>query len=150
MKHFVSLSNTQIDNYYAGNGYYGGCYPKDELPDKIENKFYIINLDDSDGEGTHWTLIFNVNVPAVIYFDPFGVVPPMNAIRLMKTSRKRIYYSMLELQNIMSNLCGYYCLYFADQLQQNRYFLDITTQDFVNNTKINDGVIKKYFKYAKL
>jgi len=95
MKKYHALSNYEIDNYFRGRSEYGGTFSKDMLPNKMENKFYIINLDDSTGGGSHWTLICPLK--RTIYFDPFGVVPPVNALRFMRTRKKPIYYSTLQL-----------------------------------------------------
>ena len=54
MKKYHALSNFEIDSYFSGRPEYGGTYSKDMLPNKMENKFYIINLDDSTGLGSHW------------------------------------------------------------------------------------------------
>ena len=59
--------------------HFGGVFSKDLLPkDLIRDKFYIVNLQDSDdGGGTHWT-VFYFNKPLTsIYFDSYGFVAPL-------------------------------------------------------------------------
>jgi hypothetical protein len=148
-KKFDALSNFQIDNYFKYQPEFMGCFAKDSLPKLITpNKFYIVNLQDYNETGSHWVLIASTN-KAVLYLDPFGVVPPLEALEFMKTSKKPIYYSTTILQNIKSSLCGYYCIYFIEQISANRKFLDIVTNDFTNNQMSNDKVIMKYFKNVK-
>ena len=150
MKKYHALSNFEINSYFSGRPEYGGTYSKDMLPNKMENKFYIINLDDSTGLGSHWTMI--APLKRTIYFDAFGAPPPVNALRFMKTrknpmkSEKTMYYSTLQLQDIKSSLCGYYCIYIIDQITSGRDFLDIISQDFNNDEAVNDKYIMKYFK----
>ena len=49
---------------------FGGVYSKDQLPILERNKFYIINLQDSDaGNGTHWTVFFYNKPLKSIYYD---------------------------------------------------------------------------------
>ena len=143
---YKALSNFEINNYFNGKQYFAGCYSKDVLPNKIQlNKFYIFNLDDSTGGGTHWTMC-QMDSKHVVYFDPFGVVPAVNILNFMRTSKKPMYYSTLTLQHIKSELCGYYCIYMIEQMISNRNFVDIVSQDFVNDESTNDKYIKKYFK----
>ena len=144
MKKYHALSNFEIDSYFSGRPEYGGTFSKDTLPNKMENKFYIINLDDSTGGGSHWVLAMGLK--RTIYFDPFGAPPPINAMRFMKTRKKTMYYSTLQLQDIKSSLCGYYCIYIIDQITSHRDFLDIIAQDFNNDEAVNDKYIMKYFK----
>lgn len=149
-KMFKSLSNFQIEDYYRNNPYFKGCFAKDVLPQTIEQGFYILNLDNQAGAGTHWTLIINLPImPVCFYYDPFGVVPPMEALKFMKTSKRKMYYSTIDMQHIDSSLCGYYCIYVADQMLQGRKFLNIAAKDFLNNTGTNDNIIRKHFKYIK-
>ena len=144
MRKYHALSNWEIDSYFSGRPEYGGTYSKDTLPEKMANKFYIINLDDSTGGGTHWVLAMGLK--RTIYFDAFGAPPPVNALRFMKTLKKPMYYSTLQLQDIKSSLCGYYCIYIIDQITNSRNFLDIVAQDFNNDEAVNDKYIMKYFK----
>ena len=143
---YKALSNFEINNYFNGRPEFAGCYSKDVLPNKIlNNKFYIINLDDSSGPGSHWVCLTSYG-QQVIYFDPFGVVPAVNILKFIRTSKKPLYYSTLTLQHIKSELCGYYCIYMIEQMVNGRNFVDIVSQDFVNDESTNDKYIKKYFK----
>lgn len=148
-KKFNALSNFQIDNYFQHEPRYMGCYAKDSLPKVIRpNRFYIINLEDHNEGGSHWVLVASTSKD-VLYVDAFGVLPPLEVIAFMKTGRKPMYYSTTDLQSIKSSLCGYFCIYFIDQLSADRKFLDIVTNDFTNNQTNNDKVIMKYFKNTK-
>jgi hypothetical protein len=80
---------------------------------------YIINLEDSGGNGTHWvSLILFEKIS--IYFDPFGLIMPSNVIRFCKRYGKKLIYSSDKLQHIDSIYCGWFCLYFLYYLTKNK------------------------------
>jgi hypothetical protein len=88
---------------------FGGVYSKDQLPTLERNKFYIINLQDSDaGNGTHWTVFFYNKPLTSIYYDSFGFIAPLEV-------QEKIFeyiYNENEIQNYKSSACGYYCIAF--------------------------------------
>jgi len=101
------------------------CF-KDEMPDELEfNKGYFINMDDSvDQEGklspgTHWVFTqcvkYKNDKTECFYFDPYGVTPPENIkVVVAKTmKRKGLPFSTKDIQSLMNNACGFYCLAFA-------------------------------------
>src|ERR1700753_241937 len=107
---YRSLTNANIDNYYKHEKKYLGTLPRDMLPKRFSNKFIILNQDTSNGPGTHYNLIFPTK-QCVIFFDSFGILPCPEAEQYMKKSRKPILHNKIEMQNINSVLCGYYCLF---------------------------------------
>jgi hypothetical protein len=142
---FTSLSNVQIDNYYKNDKNYIGCMSKDKLPTKLKNnQFAIINMaDDALKEGTHWTCVKVVDKNC-IYFDSFGIVPPIDMETCLKNSKLPVYMNTLPLQHIDSAMCGYWCIYVIDHLNKGVKLNDIL-QPFSHNTKKNDLIIKQYF-----
>jgi hypothetical protein len=85
---------------------FGGVYSKDQLPILERNKFYIINLQDSDaGNGTHWTVFFYNKPLTSIYYDSFGFIAPLP----VQAKIKPYIYNDKEIQNYNS---GYYCIAF--------------------------------------
>ena len=48
-----------------------GVYSRNNLPDKIKEWAYVINLDEYSDIGTHWIVLY-VNTKTVTYFDSFG------------------------------------------------------------------------------
>ncbi len=150
MKKLKTLSNYDIDAYYGDEPKYGGTYAKNALPyDTIQkDKFYIINLDDDDGMGTHWTCVLH-NDGSVFYFDSCGGPPSIQILSFTKKYKNNRIYNLLQLQNLNSNLCGYYCLYVIHMMVFNKLkFLDVLN-NFTTNTEYNDDVITKYFSGNK-
>jgi hypothetical protein len=88
---------------------FGGVYSKDQLPTLQRNKFYIINLQDSDaGKGSHWTVFFYNKPLTSIYYDSFGFIAPL----LVQENITPYIYNENEIQNYKSSACGYYCIAF--------------------------------------
>ena len=65
------LTNFEIMKYYENDAKLNGVYSRDNLPNKIKDGAYVINLDEYSDIGTHWVALrVNNNVT---YFDSFGV-----------------------------------------------------------------------------
>jgi len=107
-----ALSNFEIEDYCMKKGIpLNGVMSKDLLDDTpMKNgDTYVLNLDNSDGNGTHWVCLVK-NKSTVLYYDPFGVVPPESVLKKIKNTKGRCYYSQEINQDLDSVLCGYYCL----------------------------------------
>jgi len=134
----MALSNFQLDDLFKHDNMYGGCFAKDALPKKIGfDRFYIVNLDDSTGPGTHWAAIINCISDYCIYFDSYGVAPPESVQTFMKTSGKYCLYSSQQLQPLDSDTCGYWCVYMITMMRHGNKFLDLISS-FGKNYKKND------------
>ena len=75
------LTNFEIQKYYKKNDAkrssknetkLNGVFSRDNLPNKIKDGAYIINLDEYSDIGTHWVALY-VNNNDITYFDSFGV-----------------------------------------------------------------------------
>ena len=58
--------------YYENESRFNGVYSRDNLPNKIKDGAYVINLDEHSDIGTHWIVLYVKN-NYVTYFDSFGV-----------------------------------------------------------------------------
>ena len=163
--HFVikPLSNFDLKKWIKKLGikHFRGIYSRDALPGKIRKECGIINLDDMVGPGTHWVCYRNLddggalpppppqNPPAsrngvYEYFDPFGLIMPYEVIDYFKTGKvKKIVYSVDEIQNRSTVLCGYWCLYYLLERQRGNSILDIIHNPHFDND--NSDFIKDYF-----
>ena len=148
---FEPLSNVQIDRYFepyrkTRDKLFLGCYSKDELQALTAKAgFAVINMQNSDkGSGTHW-VAFYLCRPIGIYYDSFGIVPPIAIKQYMQRVRKRNIFCDTDEQNIKSHLCGYFCVYVLRELISGRKIVDIIADDFVNNTQLNDAILESYF-----
>lgn len=147
-----------------------GCFFKDELPKNLKyNKVYIINLQDSETDdghensGTHWTMGYIRQTPKgqlqPIYFDPYGCPPPQNVKTIIdKQTKMTCPYTTKDIQSLMNNACGFYCLALAHYICASKYrsndlYTDVDTfMDMFDdlNTSIdwkkNEYILKNFFQ----
>ena len=114
------LSNEDMDSMFQNMKGYLGTHSKDLLSSiKIPKKypsFAIINMQDEDkGTGSHWVAMYNDpdDKKHIYYFDSYGVVPPADVEKWLKTTGKEILYNTSQIQNIKSTSCGWYCVCFV-------------------------------------
>ena len=147
--HFVikPLSNFDLMDWISKLKikHFSGWYSRDGLPRKIRKECGIINLDDIQGAGTHWVCYRNID-SIVEYFDPFGLIMPKEAVMYFNTASpfgKRIVYSIDEIQNRNTVLCGYLCLYYLLERQRGKSMLEVIHNPHFDND--NSDFIKAYF-----
>ena len=100
-------------------------YSRDNLPDKIKDGSYVINLDEYSDIGSHWIALY-VNNKTVTYFDSFGVEHIPKEIKKF-INNKNIIANIFRLQEYDSIMCGYFCIGFIDFMSNS-----ISLTDFVN------------------
>ena len=66
------LRNFEIEAYFQNEPRFNGVYSIHNLPDKIKDGVYVVNLDEYSGIGTHWIVLY-VNNKTARYFDSFGI-----------------------------------------------------------------------------
>ena len=64
------LTNFKIQKYYENKSRFIGAFSRDNIPKKIRDGTYIINLDEYKDVGTHWIVLF-CNRSEIVYFDSF-------------------------------------------------------------------------------
>ena len=89
---------------------FNGVYAMDKLPPLPQNGSYVLNLDNSDEPGSHWVVAWFYN-DMTEYFDPFGL-PPADK-RCLHFLGPNMFYNTVKLQLLLSNACGFYCIYFV-------------------------------------
>jgi len=125
---------------------------KDQLPVKIKDGNYIINLQSStQGDGTHWTALIIRNDTG-LYFDSFGAPPSTEIIDFVK-KRKRIHLAFNNeiIQDLKSSNCGYYCLALILYVKHHRSITLVQSAEdftklFMDDTKKNDAILRDFFK----
>lgn len=140
-----SLWDSQINKVFEHNIKYGGAINRLALPTILKNKFWVLNMDDKNKDGTHWVLLWNCDSKRCYYMDPFGAPPPENVKDLILKTKKQGLYNDIDLQDLNSESCGWMCIYFASELAKKRQFLDILMDDFTMDPKLNEQLLIKYF-----
>ena len=117
---------------------YHGKFAMDCLP-TLQRGAYIINSDDHDEPGEHWLAVYNDN--CVEYFDSYGLAPL--DVRLIDFLGDTYVYNASQLQQLFTNACGFYCVYYI--LHRARGY---SMNDIINVLKRSDGdFIVKEFLY---
>jgi len=134
------LSNHDIDELVIKMGIsnFKGCFYKDKLKLIQPNSSYIINLNsemDAHGNrnsGSHWCCLVTDDMKQCIYFDSYGEREPVEIRNLLKCKQYKIGHTSKNIQSLMSNLCGFFCLSFI-------YFLTVSkirTKNIINDASI--------------
>lgn len=131
------MMNTQqiqaiLQNDYMTKGLFQGVFPMDELPSSCDG-MYVINTDDHDEPGEHWVAVYNKE-----YFDSFGV-PPQDK-RLIDFLGPNVIYNSVPLQQLLTNACGFYCVYYLLERARGERIEDII---HVLNHSDSDFVVKQ-------
>lgn len=89
---------------------------RNALPSKPNlNESAIVNLDDKDGNGTHWVAYLKRG-NKILYFDSFGDLgPPQELVKYFggkETMTTTILYNTKRFQDFDSHTCGHLCLRF--------------------------------------
>jgi hypothetical protein len=141
--------NIEIDNIVRTLGIknFRGCFMKDDMPKKLRyNESGIVNLENSDSNGSHWVAYFNdPSCRNVEYFDSFGIVPPPLIESYLKTSKKSLVYNSVQYQHIVSILCGWYCLLFINERFHGTKPYDIFYKKLSLDPLSNEQILKNYF-----
>ena len=110
----VTLPNKPLNNFELVDParklkipYFRGAFLLDTLPRKRNKKECgIVNLDTSDGPGTHWVAWYK-NGRTKIYFGSYGVQPPLEVIKYLGSP---IHYNTDKLQTageVFVGICVY-------------------------------------------
>ena len=137
------LTNFEIQEYYQNEHRFNGVYSRDNLPNKINDGAYVINLDEYLDIGTHWIALYVIN-KTVIYFDSFGVERISKEIKKF-VNNKNIIANIFRIQAYDSVMCGYFCIGFIDFMFNGNSLTDLTNLFSSNNLKKNDDIILNYF-----
>jgi len=135
------LSNHDIDSLVVKLNIpnFKGCFYKNTL-NKIEpNSSYIINLNSEYNEknernkGSHWVALVTDDMRRGLYFDSYGEREPVEIKNLLKSNQYKLGHTSKNIQSLMSNLCGFFCLAFI-------YFITVSkqrTKNIINDTAIS-------------
>ena len=143
------LMTFQIDNYLRKNDNYLGTFPLDRLPD-LPNKFpksIIINTDQSNKPGDHWIAIVLMTEKHAYYFDSFGLgIIDQQIQKFLLPRYSSIIFNSLCIQHILSDKCGYYCIYFVQNVHNLQSFYKFLSNFAVDNLKQNDYIVMQGIK----
>jgi hypothetical protein len=141
-----STTDQQINNHFKNFPSWGGVFSNDAFARTVKpdtNKFYILNLENEQQGGSHWTLL-DCRKRKILYVDSFGLLPTSEIHNWITATSRKASYLSTNLQGFHNASCGYFATYFAEQLS-NRTLKNILTGDFTNNSDYNERVLERYF-----
>lgn len=124
---------------------FNGVFSRDQIQYQIKKGYYVINLDDSYGPGTHWVVLY-LKPDIIEFFDSFGLICPEEVIHLSNIVGLNYIYNSTQYQNLISVLCGYYCIYFINKSHKGKQYYDVIKPFSHRDTEYNEQLIKNYFK----
>ena len=137
------LTNFEIEKYYQNEPRFNGIYSRNNLPKKIKDGAYVINLYEYADVGTHWIALF-CNRSEIVYFDSFGVERVPEEIK-----------EFVRIKNIIANIFGvqannsimfvYFCIGFIDFMLARKKLNDFTSVFSPYDFKKSDDIILSYF-----
>lgn len=142
-KKHIPLTNHDIDLIMQNIKGFRGCFMRDNIPKIQINESMIINLDDSVGNGTHWVGVYIKN-NKLCYMDSYGLPYP-NELRQVNPTKK-IEYNTSHIQEIETSTCGWFGIYFINEMYKGKEYYDIMYPFDLNNQNKNEKYIEKYFK----
>ena len=111
---------------------FNGVYSRDNLPDKIKDWSYIINLNESSDIGTHWVALYASNND-VTYFDRFGVEHIPKEIKAFISNKKNMKTNIFRIQAYDSIMSRYFGIGFINFMLAGKTLTDFTNLFSTNN-----------------
>jgi hypothetical protein len=135
------LSNNELSQLvqYYGIKNYHGAYIDDRMPTKLNHGYFVINLNGR----SHWTVLLK-DGDKFYYFDSYG----FPASQEIEDQIGEYIYSDLQLQDLNSSSCGWFCIAWMKYMQDHKHkdkticynsFLKL----FSNDPKKNEVILNK-------
>ena len=118
------LTNFEIQKYYQNEPRFNWVYSRDNLPKKMKDGPYVINLDEYSDIGTHWIALYVPNNDVT-----FLVVLECNIFqKKLKTfaRNKNMKTKILRIQAYDSIMCGYFSIVFINFILARKTLTDFT------------------------
>ena len=94
--------------------------------------------------GSHWISTYAKD-NVINYFDSFGLPPFQEMVNHAKRENVTLLHQNQQLQNLYTSTCGYYCLYFLNEMNKGKDYFDLL-QVFSSDTNKNEKFIENYFR----
>ena len=118
---------------------------EESSPHNHKQALFIYNLEPSYMSGSHWVGTYVKN-GIINYFDSFGMPPFQEIVNHAKRKNMTLLHQSDQIQNLMTTTCGYFCLYFLNEMSKGRSYYDLLKVFNSHNTMENEKYIENYFK----
>ena len=117
----------------------------ESIPHNHKQALFIYNLEPSYMSGSHWVTTFVKN-GIINYFDSFGMPPFQELVNHANRKNLTLLHQSDQIQNLMTTTCGYFCLYFLNEMKNGLSYYDLLKVFNSHNTMENEKYIENYFK----
>ena len=118
---------------------------EESSPHNHKQALFIYNLEPSYMSGSHWVATYVKN-GIINYFDSFGMPPFQEIVNHAKRKNMTLLHQSDQIQNLLTTTCGYFCLYFLNEMNKGRSYYDLLKVFKSHNTMENEKYIENYFK----
>ena len=142
------ISNVYIDKLMEKISIsFNGTFSIDNIPVFNDDVFsIIINLSKQNEIGTHFIAVY-VLENKIIYFDSFGNQLNNSSLkRYLKKYKKPIILSKIQIQNLLSSHCGFFCIAFILCIENGITLDDFLKKFYRKKLHLNDYICVKIIK----
>ena len=142
------LSTSDINYMLKHIKMFIGTFPSDIVPVYRKNhpQAFVINTAPDKTSGEHWTALILVDNKC-LYFDSFG--RQIRNIELLESLKragvKNYLYNSRQIQSVLSNSCGYYCVAFILSFVCGASYPSFMS-NFVTKLKQNDDFCYRFIE----
>ena len=116
-----------------------------KVPHNHSLALFIYNLEPSYMSGSHWVATY-VKDNVINYFDSFGMPPFQELVNHSKRKNLTLLHQNNQIQNLYTTTCGYFCLYFLNEMNKGNSYHDLLKVFNIHDTMKNERFIKNYVK----
>jgi len=95
--------------------------------------------------GSHWVTTYAED-NKINYFDTFGMPPFQELVDHAKRKNLTSLYQNNQIQNPLTTTCGYFCLYFLNEMNKGKSYVFILNVFDIHDTMKNERSIERYFE----
>ena len=96
----------------------------ENVPHNHKQALFIYNLEPAYMSGSHWVATY-VKDNVINYFDSFGMPPFQEMVNHAKKKNLTLLHQNNQIQNIQTTTCGYFCLYFLNEMNNGNSYYDL-------------------------
>ena len=120
-----ALTNFEIRKHYQFEPRFNGVYSRNNLPKKIKDGAYVLNIDQYVAVGTHQDSLF-CNGNKIVYYDSFGVEHVLEESKEF-VKKKTIKANIFRIQSHNSVMRGNFCFGFIDFMLAGKKLTNLTS-----------------------
>ena len=117
----------------------------ENVPHNHRQALFIYNLEPSYMSGSHWVATY-VKDKVINYFDSFGLPPFQEIVNHARKKNLTLLHQNNQIQNLLTTTCGYFCLYFLNEMNKGKSYFDLLQVFDIYDTMKNERFLARYFK----